>query len=66
MAARGVFTPVDGGHEPVVAPRFSRTPGRPPAPWRRPGQDTSEILAGAGFSSDDIAGLMESGAVRQS
>ncbi len=65
MAARGVFVPVEGGYEPVVAPRFSRTPGKPPTPPRTPGQDTTDILAAAGFTEREITTLIESGAVRQ-
>ncbi len=65
MAARGVFVPVEGGYEPVVAPRFSRTPGKPPTPPRTPGQDTTDILAAAGFTEREIITLIESGVVRQ-
>jgi alpha-methylacyl-CoA racemase len=32
LAARGVFSTVDGHTVPAVAPKFSRTPGRPPTP----------------------------------
>jgi alpha-methylacyl-CoA racemase len=49
--------------QPAPAPRFGRTPAaleRPPAPA---GHHTDEVLAEAGFSADEIAGLRSDGAV---
>ena len=52
---RGVFTEINGVHQPVGAPRFSRTvndlPKAPPAV----GENTDEILAAVGMSADEIA-----------
>ena len=63
--ARETFAPVGGGHEPVPAPRFSRTPGG--GGWEVPanGQDTRAVLLSAGFSEDEVAALARSGAVLQ-
>lgn len=63
MQARGVFREVPGGHEPRVAPRFSRTPGSEPTAPRRPGADTAAVLAQVGYTPDDIATLASAGAV---
>lgn len=49
--------------QPRPAPRFSRTATVHPAPAPLPGEQTSEILAEAGFSADEIAVLTDSGAV---
>jgi len=64
--ARRTFTRVNDGHEPLVAPRFSRTPGLAPTSRREPGQDSTSVLAGAGISRDEIDRLLSSGPVRQS
>jgi alpha-methylacyl-CoA racemase len=64
MQARGTIIEDNGLPQPAPAPRFSRTPGaisRPPA-W--PGQHTDEVLADWGFSSDRIAKLRETGAIK--
>jgi alpha-methylacyl-CoA racemase len=39
IAARGIFSTVDGSAQPSVAPRFSRTPGRAPTPSRAADDD---------------------------
>jgi alpha-methylacyl-CoA racemase len=46
--ARGTFTEVDGLVQVTPAPRFSRTVGRAPSPWARPGQHSAEIRAEVG------------------
>ena len=61
--ARNLIVEVDGAQQPNVAPRLSGTPG---AIAGRPcvaGQHTDEILAAAGFSTDDIAKLRATTAV---
>jgi alpha-methylacyl-CoA racemase len=61
--ARESFVEVDGMLHPAPAPRFSRT--RPEiAHGPRPvGADSEEILAGWGFSAEQIAALRANGAV---
>jgi alpha-methylacyl-CoA racemase len=54
LVARGTFATVDGVTQPVVAPRFSRTPGRPPTTPGAPGP----ALAGWGFSADEVDGIL--------
>ncbi len=39
LVARGTFSTVDGHPQPSVAPRFDRTPGRPPTPSAPAGDD---------------------------
>ena len=55
---------VDGGSEIVPIPRLSRTPGeldgRSPC-W--PGADTDEVLAHAGWTPEEIAGLRAAGVI---
>ena len=55
---------VDGGPEIVPIPRLSRTPGelygRSP---RWPGADTDEVLAHAGWTPEEIAGLRAAGVI---
>jgi alpha-methylacyl-CoA racemase len=65
LAARSVFTSVDGLVHPEPAPRFSRTPGArgPAAPLV--GEHTEAVLADFGFSESSIAGLIKSGAACQ-
>jgi alpha-methylacyl-CoA racemase len=63
LSARGVFHAVPGGHEPRVAPRFSRTPGRAATAPRRAGADSAATLAAAGFTQDEIATLVSAGVV---
>jgi alpha-methylacyl-CoA racemase len=59
--ARGTFTDVGGVTQPAPAPRFSRTPSRPPSPPARPGEHTDEVLAGLGLSAEQIRALREAG-----
>jgi alpha-methylacyl-CoA racemase len=63
LAARGTFTTVGGVTQPVVAPRFSRTPGRAPTPARRAGADTEAALQAWGFTADELEALVSSRAV---
>ena len=65
LAARGTFTDRGGHPEPAPAPRFSRTPGAVRGEPRAPGQDTRRALAAWGFGEDEVAGLLEAGAVVQ-
>lgn len=64
MAKRGTFIEVGGVVQPAPAPRLSRTPGEVSGPPPSPGQDTDAALGDWGFSTDEIAGLRASGAVR--
>src|SRR3954447_20959052 len=43
--------------------KLDRTPGDPTRPAPALGEHTAEVLGAAGFSEDEVAGLMESGAV---
>ncbi len=61
--ARGTFTEVAGVVQPAPAPRFLSTPGAIRRPPPNPGQFGDEALADWGLSSDDVAGLRESGAI---
>jgi alpha-methylacyl-CoA racemase len=63
LAARAVFTDVDGLLQPEPAPRFSRTPGARGITVPRVGEHTEAVLADFGFSPSVIAGLTKSGAV---
>ena len=63
LVARGTWVERDGVTQPAPAPRFGRTPAtldRPPAPA---GHHTDEVLAEAGLSTEEIAGLRSTGAV---
>jgi alpha-methylacyl-CoA racemase len=61
--ARGTFVELAGVTQPAPAPRFSRTPGAIASPPVLPGQHTDEVLAGAGFTADEIAALRAAGAI---
>jgi len=69
VRARGMVVELDqpGAHAPVrqlgSPVKMSRTPARPPAPGPALGEHTSEVLAAAGYSEEEIAALEESGAV---
>ena len=65
LAARGVFTEVDGVVQPRVAPRFSATPAGEPTPARSAGADTRNMLLARGFSEVEVDGLLASGVVVQ-
>ena len=62
--ARGTFTEVAGVVQPAPAPRFLSTPGEIRRPPPNPGQFGDEALSDWGLSTDDVAGLRESGAIR--
>ena len=62
-AARMSFVDVGGMTLPAPAPRFGRTPGGVASPPAHPGQHSDEVLAAAGYSTDQIASLRASGAV---
>jgi crotonobetainyl-CoA:carnitine CoA-transferase CaiB-like acyl-CoA transferase len=48
-----------------VPVKLSRTPGEPAGPGPALGEHTREVLAGAGYSSDEIEALLESGAAAE-
>jgi alpha-methylacyl-CoA racemase len=62
--ARGTYTTVDGFAQPAPAPRFSRTIAEVRHGQRPPGADGREVLASAGFSSDEIVALHEAQVVQ--
>jgi alpha-methylacyl-CoA racemase len=49
LRARSTFVEVGGRRQPAVAPRLSRTPGRPPAVGPRPGEHTAAVLGEVGL-----------------
>jgi alpha-methylacyl-CoA racemase len=51
--------------QPAPAPRFSRTAAEIQGPAVPPGHDTDTVLASYGFSADEVAALVASGAVKQ-
>ena len=51
--------------QPAPAPRFSRTGAEIQGPAVAPGHDTEAVLASFGFSADEVAALVASGAVKQ-
>ncbi|MDX1511809.1 MAG: CaiB/BaiF CoA-transferase family protein [Nitriliruptorales bacterium] len=61
--ARGTFIELDGGPQHAPAPRFERAGTPDPFPQKPVGVDTVEVLASAGFASDEIDALIESGAI---
>ncbi|SFA82720.1 alpha-methylacyl-CoA racemase [Collimonas sp. OK607] len=56
-AERGVFVEVNGKQQPAPAPRFSRTPARPPGAGTHAGEDTDAILAELGYDAEHIVRL---------
>ncbi len=64
-AARRTFTDVGGITQPSPAPRFGRSEVGQPAPPRRPGADTDEVLGADGLGLDpaEIADLRGRGVV---
>lgn len=63
LVARGTVVEIDGVPQPAPAPRFSGTPSERPRPPCVAGAHTDEVLAGAGFTSEEIAGLRAGGVV---
>ncbi len=61
---RGTFTELEGVLQPSPAPRFSRTEPTLTHGSRIPGEDTKDVLAAAGFSADEVASMIQSGAVQ--
>jgi alpha-methylacyl-CoA racemase len=62
--ARGTFVEVAGVVQPAPSPRFLSTPGEIRRPPPNPGQHGDEALADWGLTTDEVAGLRESGAIR--
>lgn len=60
---RGVFTEINGVHQPVGAPRFSRTVSDLPKAPPSPGEHNDEVLAAFGLSSDEIDKVRSTGAL---
>ena len=56
---RDTFVDVEGIVQPAPAPRFSRTVPEISHGARIPGEDSSAVLADAGFSAEDIEALRE-------
>ena len=65
MKARDTFIEIDGVVQPAPAPRFSRTELEVQCPPPQPGADTAAGLEDWGLSRQDVASLLESGAVWQ-
>jgi alpha-methylacyl-CoA racemase len=63
LTARQTYLTADGVIQPAPAPRFSRTPGRLPAPAPAPGQHTIEALTAWGLP--DAEDLVACGAAIQ-
>jgi crotonobetainyl-CoA:carnitine CoA-transferase CaiB-like acyl-CoA transferase len=69
VEARGMVTEVDqpGAREPVrllgTPVKLSRTPADPTGPGPALGEHTHDVLAGLGYSDEEIAALADSGAV---
>jgi alpha-methylacyl-CoA racemase len=63
LKARDTFVDVGGVVQPAPAPRFSVTPSTIAGSSPLPGADTDAVLAGAGFSPEEVNGLRSSGAV---
>lgn len=58
---RGVFTEINGVHQPVGAPRFSRTVNDSPKAPPAAGANTDEVLTAIGMSADEIAQARSAG-----
>lgn len=63
--AREAFVDIAGVQQPAPAPRLSRTPGTIQSPPPLLGEHTRERLASLGLTGDEIARLLEIGAVRE-
>ena len=64
IVARETIVEEYGLLQPAPSPRFSRTPGAIQGPPAWPGQHTDEVLGDWGFTTDEIAGLREAGAIK--
>ena len=60
--ARNAFVEVEGVMQPAPAPRFSRSRPDAPRPPDIPGTDMEGLLAGWGFTAQDVAELRRQGA----
>jgi alpha-methylacyl-CoA racemase len=58
LAARAVMIDIAGIRQPAPAPRFSATPAATPTAPVAPGASTRDVLGGAGFTADEIDGLI--------
>lgn len=65
LAARRTFAEVGATPQPVVAPRFSRTPGRIPTSPRDVGADTVTALRAWGIDEHEIDKLLAAGVAHQ-
>jgi alpha-methylacyl-CoA racemase len=63
LSARGTVVEVEGLLQPAPAPRFGATPAALDRPPPAPGEHTDEVLAGLGYTPDEIAALRSMGAV---
>jgi alpha-methylacyl-CoA racemase len=61
--ARNAYLELDGVPQPAPAPRFSATPAEVQSPPAAIGEHTSELLAAAGYTTDEIAALSGAGVV---
>ncbi len=64
LAARGTFVEEGGWLQPAPAPRFSRTALGPPRPTGEQGADADEVLAGLGYTPEEMAALRRTGTIR--
>lgn len=62
-STRGTFVEVDGVSQPAPAPRFSATPADVDSPPAVAGSDSDTVLGEAGYSTEEIGKLRESGAI---
>jgi alpha-methylacyl-CoA racemase len=62
--ARGTFVEVGGMTQPAPAPRFSRTTLDGPRTPRQGADETRAILTDAGYTTEEIESLIESGTAR--
>jgi alpha-methylacyl-CoA racemase len=62
---RQAFVDVDGMRQPAPAPRFGRSTPSAPTPAPDLGQHTAMLLGEAGYSAEEIAQLLASGAAVQ-
>jgi alpha-methylacyl-CoA racemase len=63
LSARGTVVEVGGVPQPAPAPRFGATPATLDRPPPAPGEHTDEVLAGLGYTPDEIDALRATGAV---
>ena len=63
VRARGIIVEHDQIDQPAPAPRFSRTPPEIQGPAALPGEHSEAVLVDWGFDDDEVAALLESGAV---